>query len=150
MDLVLLWLWCRLAATAPIQPLAWELPYVVGPALKRQKKKSKQTKNPRLILLCSFQGAISKGCPHHDCLLVGYSPSRTQRTRGRAPRSEVNTTGRLVNRAIQGSSHQLLHPPGPAGEEQWSFLEGLQSRNVCFCPVGPAFWLVLCKFFSWS
>ena len=25
--LVLLWLWCRLAATAPVQPLAWELPY---------------------------------------------------------------------------------------------------------------------------
>ena len=26
-DLVLLWLWCRLAAAAPIQPLAWEPPY---------------------------------------------------------------------------------------------------------------------------
>ena len=25
-DLVLLWLWCRLAATAPILPLAWEPP----------------------------------------------------------------------------------------------------------------------------
>ena len=24
-DLALLWLWCRLAAVAPIQPLAWEL-----------------------------------------------------------------------------------------------------------------------------
>ena len=27
-DLVLLWLWRRPAATALIQPLAWELPYV--------------------------------------------------------------------------------------------------------------------------
>ena len=27
-DLVLLWLWCRPAAAAPIQPLAWELPWV--------------------------------------------------------------------------------------------------------------------------
>ena len=35
----LLWLWCRLAATAPIQPLAWEPPYDEGAALKRQKKK---------------------------------------------------------------------------------------------------------------
>ena len=26
--LVLLWLWCRLAAGAPIQPLAWELSYM--------------------------------------------------------------------------------------------------------------------------
>ena len=36
-DLALLWLWCRLAAAALICPLAWELPYVVGSALKRQK-----------------------------------------------------------------------------------------------------------------
>ena len=28
-----LWLWHRLATAAPIQPLAWELPYAVGVAL---------------------------------------------------------------------------------------------------------------------
>ena len=39
-DLVLLWLWCRLAATAPIQPLAWELPYATGVALKSKKTKT--------------------------------------------------------------------------------------------------------------
>jgi len=40
---VLLWLWCWLAAAAPIQSLAWELPYAVGVALKRrgEKKASK-------------------------------------------------------------------------------------------------------------
>ena len=38
-DLMLLWLWCRPAAVAPIQPLAWEPPYAVGAALKRQKTK---------------------------------------------------------------------------------------------------------------
>ena len=32
-------LWCRLAATAPVQPLAWEHPYAKDVALKRQKKK---------------------------------------------------------------------------------------------------------------
>ena len=37
-DPVLLWLWCRPAAPAPIQPLAWELSYAAGAALKRQKK----------------------------------------------------------------------------------------------------------------
>ena len=31
-DLVLLWLWCRLAAAAPILPLSWELPYAEGVA----------------------------------------------------------------------------------------------------------------------
>ena len=40
-DLTLLWLWDRLVATAPIGTLAWELPYVVPAALKRQKKKKK-------------------------------------------------------------------------------------------------------------
>ena len=38
-DLALLWLWRRRVAAAPIQPLAWELPYAVGAALKRQRKK---------------------------------------------------------------------------------------------------------------
>ena len=33
------WLWCRSAAAALIQPLAWELPYAMGAALKRKKKK---------------------------------------------------------------------------------------------------------------
>ena len=37
-DLALLCLWCRLAATALISPLAWEPPYAMGVALKRQKK----------------------------------------------------------------------------------------------------------------
>ena len=35
---VLLWLWCRPVATAPIRPLAWELPYAKGAALKRPNK----------------------------------------------------------------------------------------------------------------
>ena len=42
LDPKLLWLWCRPAATALIQPLAWEPPYAVGVALKRQKQTNKQ------------------------------------------------------------------------------------------------------------
>ena len=41
-DLVLLWLWCRLAATALIRPLAWEPPCAAGAALKRQKKQKQK------------------------------------------------------------------------------------------------------------
>ena len=37
---MLLWLWCRPATTVLVRPLAWELPYAVGAALKRQKKKN--------------------------------------------------------------------------------------------------------------
>ena len=41
-DLALLWLWRRQAATAPIRPLAWELPYAAGVALRRIKKKKSE------------------------------------------------------------------------------------------------------------
>ena len=34
--MALLWLWCRLAAAAPIGSLAWELPFAEGAALERQ------------------------------------------------------------------------------------------------------------------
>ena len=44
LDLALLWLWHRLAAVAPIQPLAWELPYALGAALKKDKKKEEEQK----------------------------------------------------------------------------------------------------------
>ena len=40
-DPMLLWLWGRLAASAPIQPPAWEPPDTSGAALKSQKKKKK-------------------------------------------------------------------------------------------------------------
>ena len=35
-------MWCRLAATTPIQLLGWEPPYAEGVALKRPKKKKKK------------------------------------------------------------------------------------------------------------
>ena len=40
LDLALLRLWRRLAATAWIRPLPWEPPRAAGTALKRPKKKS--------------------------------------------------------------------------------------------------------------
>ena len=41
-DLALLWLWCRLVATALIGPLAWEPPYAAGVAIKSKKRKKKK------------------------------------------------------------------------------------------------------------
>ena len=40
-----LWLWRRPAARALIRPLAWELPYAVGAALKRQKDNNNNNLN---------------------------------------------------------------------------------------------------------
>ena len=46
LDPALLWLWLRPAATVQIQTTpAWELPYVVGTALKRKKNKNKNNNN---------------------------------------------------------------------------------------------------------
>ena len=60
LDLVLLWLWRRPAAVAPIGPLAWELPYAAGAAVKSKKKTKirattmvecgRSTKRPCLLL----------------------------------------------------------------------------------------------------
>ena len=46
-DLALLWLWYRLIAVALTGPLAWEPPYAVGAALKRQKDKKKKEKKKK-------------------------------------------------------------------------------------------------------
>ena len=42
LDPMLLWLWHRRAASAPSQPLAWELPYAADVALIKKKKKKKK------------------------------------------------------------------------------------------------------------
>ena len=44
LDLMLLWLWYRLEAIAPIGPLAWEPPYAMSVALKPYKSKKKKKK----------------------------------------------------------------------------------------------------------
>ena len=59
---VLPWLWCRPAAAAPIQPLAWEPPYAVGAALKRQNKKNKNKKNP------SKKAQLQRSVQEHESL----------------------------------------------------------------------------------
>ena len=45
-DPTLLWLWCRLAAPAPIGPLVWEPPYAAGKTIEETKKKKKKERKP--------------------------------------------------------------------------------------------------------
>ena len=42
-----LWLWCRLTDAAPFRPLAWELPYAAGAALKSKKKEGRKERKGR-------------------------------------------------------------------------------------------------------
>ena len=57
-DPVLLWLWHRSVATAPIQPLAWEPPYASGANPKKTKrpKKRKKKKIGPLEFSCGTAG----------------------------------------------------------------------------------------------
>ena len=59
LDLVVVWLWCRLAAVTPVPPLAWELPDVMGVALKSgQKKKLLLLTSRRKSPLCAGMSLI--------------------------------------------------------------------------------------------
>ena len=48
LDLALLWLQCRVAATALIRPLAWEPTYALSAALKKRKRQKKKRKDCEL------------------------------------------------------------------------------------------------------
>ena len=62
LDPALLWLWRRPVATAPIGPPAWEPPYAMSVALKRQKRQKKKEKILRygfLIYLKFIKSSIA-------------------------------------------------------------------------------------------
>ena len=44
-DPVLLWLWYRPAAAAPIQPLAWKFPYATSAAIKKKNQTNQTNKH---------------------------------------------------------------------------------------------------------
>ena len=53
-DPVLLWLWRRPVATAPIQPLAWESSYAAGAAQEMAKRQKQKKKKFNLFLYINF------------------------------------------------------------------------------------------------
>ena len=77
-DPVLLWLWCRLVAASPIQPLVWELPYAAGATLKAKQNKTKAKTNKQTkkqvpsCLLCNKSLHLKNFNEHYD--VVGFGP----------------------------------------------------------------------------
>ena len=74
---LMLWLWCRLAAAAPIRPVAWETPYAMGVALKKKRQKN------NIEHLPSGQGGAveqhrcgSALCPCGDFIEIGMTDQR--------------------------------------------------------------------------
>ena len=57
---LLLWLWCRSAAVAPIQLLAQKLPYATSIAMKKKKKTKKWNFTPIIhlaVFFCTIQAS---------------------------------------------------------------------------------------------
>ena len=66
--LVLLWLWHRLAAAARIRPLAWELPYAAGAALKSKKEINKNMDFDVWLAATAHLGALSLSLSTYTCM----------------------------------------------------------------------------------
>ena len=75
LDLVLLWLWRRPVATAPIRPLAWEAPYALGADLKKKKAKILHIIINGLLKLinCFYNKIIYKNKNNYTVYLNNFS-----------------------------------------------------------------------------
>ena len=95
LDLLLLWLWRRLAAAAPIRPLG-EPPYAMGAALERQKAKKKKVDiSFRILLLFYFS---------NDFYFFHYSWFTVF-----CPLSTIQQSDPVTHTYIHSFSHILLH-----------------------------------------
>ena len=75
-DLMWLWLWHRPALLAPIRPLAWEISYAAGVALKRKINKVWRYFNIRIfinmfayittVMIRQYQGYTNFGKPQKN------------------------------------------------------------------------------------
>ena len=57
-DLGLPWLWCRLAAAAPIQPLTWEPPCAEGVALEKTKRPNNNNNNSNKFISIKYMFSV--------------------------------------------------------------------------------------------
>ena len=69
-------LWCRLAATAPTQLLAWEPPYAAGVGLKRQEKKIKIKK--KMLSYPSYKDFFGASLHWTRLLMAAYTFANSQ------------------------------------------------------------------------
>ena len=77
-----LWLWCRPAATAPIQPLAWELPYAEGVGLKKKLLSPRNGRDsPGAHNLGGLEFSFTHPWPHtpmHRLMAGPWDPGQSQ------------------------------------------------------------------------
>ena len=117
-DPELLWLWRRLAATAPIRPLAWEPPYVVGAALEEAKRQKDQKKKSIYNVLSISAAQRSDPVIHiHTFFFSYYLPSCS------------STTDWIEFPVLHSRTSLLIH-------SKWNSLH-LLTPNTPFIPTPP-------------
>ena len=113
--------WCKLAAIAPIRPLAWEPPYATGAALKRQKKKRQKPEHKCFHQLQNWKQlrCLSKGkCinkPWYTYSMGYYSTTKRNES------SSHKKTQRTLNTYCKGKEVSLkrLHTVWPQHMTIW-------------------------------
>ena len=78
-DLALLWLWCRLAALAPVRPLAWEPLNASGVVLERQR--TNKQKLPSFLLSRYYKCKEKKPKKEEEGFLKLYNSVVSQTTK---------------------------------------------------------------------
>ena len=87
-DPTLLWFWCRLAAVAPIRPLAWESPYAAEAALEKAKRQ-------KIIIIIIKK--LKKRMYFHKSLL-----SNTKKNKDRSSHRGATETNPMRNHEVAG------------------------------------------------
>ena len=78
-DPMLLWLWCRPVATAPIRPLAWEPPYAAG-SCPRKSQKDQKKKKKEITMFKKQKSKKRKACsPTSPREIKGEGPKRREK-----------------------------------------------------------------------
>ena len=116
-DLAWLWLWCSLAAAALIQPLAWELPYAAGAALKRQKRKKKSPYD-------RFCLHVTKAECSQDGVVLGRARMRIWEVMASLVKEAASERG-LANRDLAGRGQEAK------GSQQQRLPWGGHHRLAC-------------------
>ena len=119
LDPMLLWLWWRPAAVAPIRRLAWEPPYATGAALKSKKKKKKDCTTGTCVRLAS----------HRRVSPTTWPPCDRQAFRQRWTPAARSTLWEAYQEAGSTGLHRLLYTW--AAVRGWTRLA--QEGAVGFC-----------------
>ena len=113
----LLWLWCRPTAAAPIRPLAWELPYASGAALKSKKKNGNGRQGWQLweeVGLDQWFSTRGDSSPQGTCANIWDIFGCHQKWEGMLLASSEKTTGMVLNNLLYKGQHQgTKNPPAP-------------------------------------